>query len=352
MQNTRNLNEENERIKRSYLQYLRHAKGLSPTSIDKAATAILRLERAIDFKSLAALNEEDAETFRNDLALSPTGKTGKPMSQVSRVNIQVVVRTFLNWLADQPGYKKKITHSFAAYFGPNRKEQTVANANRLKAAATPEQTAHAFRLMPTATVFERRNRALFAFMVLTGARIDAVASLKVGHVDMVEGCVFQDGAEVRTKFSKTFTTYFLPVEKMYEDCLGAWIRELTVTHLFGPGDPLFPKPKIDRTSADGFQNGGLSKGHYKCNDQLRKFIKATFVAAGLPPFTPHRFRNTLVSMSNRFIITPEELKAVSMNLGHSSVRTTIDDYGQLSPQRQGEVLKTLRKRIREAEGMD
>ena len=50
-------------------------------------------------------------------------------------------------------------------------------------------------------------------------------------------------------------------------------------------------------------------------------------------------------------VTPEELKAVSMNLGHSSVRTTIDDYGQLSPQRQGEVLKALRKRIREAEGL-
>ncbi|MCZ8333090.1 MAG: hypothetical protein O9328_02400, partial [Rhodobacteraceae bacterium] len=135
------------------------------------------------------------------------------------------------------------------------------------------------------------------------------------------------------------------------DCLGEWISELTVTHLFGPGDPLFPKPKIEGAGIDGFRCGGLSKDHYKWNDQLRKFIKATFVAAGLPPFTPHRFRNTLVAMSNRFIVTPEELKAVSMNLGHSSVRTTIDDYGQLSPQRQGEVLKALRKRIREAEGL-
>jgi integrase/recombinase XerD len=98
--------------------------------------------------------------------------------------------------------------------------------------------------MPTSTSFERRDRALFAFMVLTGARIDAVASLKIGRVDLIEGCVFQDGAEVRTKFSKTFTTWFLPVDQVYEQCLADWVRELTIKHLFAPSDPLFPKPKM------------------------------------------------------------------------------------------------------------
>lgn len=349
MESTRKSNEDNERIKRAYLRYLRNAKGLSETTIDKAASAILRLENAIAFKSFLSLNEDDAEAFREDLTSSLTGKTGKPMTAVSRVNIQVTVRAFIQWLADQPRYKTKITHSFAKYFSPNRKEKTIANSGRLKAAATPEQTSHAFRLMPTKSTFDRRNKALFALMVLTGARIDAVASLKVGHIDVVEGCVFQDGAEVRTKFSKSFTTWFLPVEQMYEDCLSNWIKELTENHLFGPTDPLFPKPQIKASRAEGYQNVGLSREHYKSNDQLRKFIKASFSAAGLPPFTPHRFRNTLVAMSNRYITTPEQLKAVSMNFGHSSVQMTVDGYGQISPQRQGEVIKALRKNIRDAQ---
>lgn len=53
-------------------------------------------------------------------------------------------------------------------------------------------------------------------------------------------------------------------------------------------------------------------------------------------------------MSNRYVTTPEELKAVSMNLGHSSIQTTVDDYGRISPERQGEVLKQLREKVRKA----
>lgn len=346
MESTRKFNEANERIKRVYSHYLRNAKGYSENSVNKAADAILRLEKSTEFKSFAALNIEDVEAFRDHLTNAATGKTGRPMAPVSRVNIQVPVRSFIHWLADQPGYKSKITHSFAAYFGPLLKEMRIAHSGRLKPAATPEQAVHAFRQMPVATVFDRRDRALFAFMVLTGARIDAVASLKIGHVDLTEGCVFQDGATVRTKFSKTFTTWFLPVGQEYEECLADWIRELTKDHLFGPSDPLFPKPKMQISPADGFQFVGLTRDHYKSNDSLRRFIKETFAAAGLPPFTPHRFRNTLVQMSNRYVTTVEELKAVSMNMGHSSIQTTVDDYGQISPQRQGEIIKRLRERVR------
>lgn len=352
MESTRKSNEDNERIKRAYLRYIRNAKGYSETSVNKVADALLRLETAVDFKSFATLTIEDAETFRDHLTNHVTGKTGKPIAPVSRVNIQVVVRAFIHWLADQSGFKSKITHSFAEYFGPLKKELRVAHSGRLKPAATPEQAAHAFKQMPTSTVFDRRDRALFAFMVLTGARIDAIASLKIGHVDLTEGCVFQDGAEVRTKFSKTFTTWFLPVGQVYEDCLSDWIRELTVEHLFGPTDPLFPKPKMAISPTDGFQFVALSREHYKTNESLRKFIKQTFAAAGLPPFTPHRFRNTLVAMSNRYVTTAEELKAVSMNLGHSSVQMTVDGYGQISPQRQGEVIKQLRKKVRNAQAKD
>ena len=67
--------------------------------------------------------------------------------------------------------------------------------------------------------------------------------------------------------------------------------------------------------------------------------------AGLPPFTPHRFRNTVVQMCNRFVTTPEDLKAVSNNLGHRDVRMTVDGYGQISQERQGEVMKRMRDRM-------
>ena len=61
-------------------------------------------------------------------------------------------------------------------------------------------------MMPFNSDIERRNRALIAFTLLTGARDSAIASGKLKHVDLVAGCVFQDAREVRSKFSKTFTT--------------------------------------------------------------------------------------------------------------------------------------------------
>ena len=51
-------------------------------------------------------------------------------------------------------------------------------------------------------------------------------------------------------------------------------------------------------------------------------------------------------MSNGYVTTAEELKAVSMNLGHSSIHTTVDDYGSISPQRQGEIMQALRRKVR------
>lgn len=62
--------------------------------------------------------------------------------------------------------------------------------------------------MPHQTDIEKRNRALIAFALLTGAQDSAIASMKLKHVDLIENCVNQDPREVNTKFSKTFNTFF------------------------------------------------------------------------------------------------------------------------------------------------
>ena len=73
-----------------------------------------------------------------------------------------------------------------------------------------EQIEHVLSKMPVGSEIERRNRALVAFTLLTGARDSAIASLKLKHVDLIAGCVDQDAREVKTKFSKTFSTFFFP----------------------------------------------------------------------------------------------------------------------------------------------
>ena len=63
------------------------------------------------------------------------------------------------------------------------------------------------RTMCGKTAVERRNRALIAFTLLTGARVAALASARVRYIDLVEEVFYQDAREVRTKFSKTFESH-------------------------------------------------------------------------------------------------------------------------------------------------
>ena len=54
------------------------------------------------------------------------------------------------------------------------------------------QIEHVIQAMPATSDIERRNRALIAFILLTGARDGAVSSFKLKHVVITEGKVIQD----------------------------------------------------------------------------------------------------------------------------------------------------------------
>ncbi len=71
-----------------------------------------------------------------------------------------------------------------------------------------------------------------------------------------------------------------------------------------------------------------------------KLFREVFTAAGLPYFNPHSFRSTLEQLGERICNSPESFKAWSQNLGHEGVLTTFTSYGQVSPQRQAELIRT------------
>jgi integrase/recombinase XerD len=86
---------------------------------------------------------------------------------------------------------------------------------------TIAQIEHVIQAMPANSDIERRNRALIAFALVTGARDSAIASFKLKHIDIAAGKVIQDAREVRTKFSKSFTTVFFPRRRPCPaDCRG------------------------------------------------------------------------------------------------------------------------------------
>ena len=118
------------------------------------------------------------------------------------------LKPFFQWLSMQEGYKSRINYPDAEYFNLSENDVRVATAKRIQLVPTIEQIKSVINFMPSNTPLEMRNRCLIAFILATGGRDSAIASLKLKHVDLVVGSVYFDAREVKTKFSKTFTTHF------------------------------------------------------------------------------------------------------------------------------------------------
>ncbi|MFK5915587.1 MAG: site-specific integrase [Woeseiaceae bacterium] len=336
-------NANNERIKRKYLTFLKQAKGQNEASIDAVAKAIARFESFNRYKDFKAFHFEQAIQFKKYLAKQTHHKTGEKLSLATLNGAVRHMRAFIQWLSQETGYKSRIKYSDAEYFNLSEKETRTAKAKRKKPVATIEQIKHVLMVMPNVTAIEKRDRALIAFTLLTGARDSAIASLKLKHVDFKADTVYQDAREVNTKFSKTFTTYFFPVGDDVRDIVFEWVEYLKNECLMGNDDPLFPKTKMSQNNDHNFQVAGLLPEHWSSAAAIRKIFKDAFALAELPSFNPHSFRNTLAMLGETLCYSVEEFKAWSQNLGHDGVLTTLYSYGEVQESRQADIFKQFKE---------
>lgn len=334
-------NAENERIKRTYFTHLKLARGLSEASIDAAAKAIHRFETSTGFRSFKKFHIEQAIAFRRRLDEAVSARDGKPLSKATVLQTLNLLRAFILWLAEQPGYRRNVRYSDAEYFRQSEKDTRIAKAPQERSVPTPDQIEGALRGMPAGTDIEKRNRALIAFTWLTGVRDGALASLKIKHINLQEGRVNQDPREVKTKASKALVTTFFPVDGAALEIVTQWIEFLTRERLWGLDDPLFPATLVQQGAEQKFMVTGLARHHWSDAGPIRRIFKGAFEAFGLPGFNPHSFRHALAMLGERTCTTPEEFKAWSQNLGHEQVLTTFSSYGEVAPHRQAEIIKRL-----------
>ena len=109
----------------------------------------------------------------------------------------------------------------------------------------------------------------------------------------------------------------------------------------GLGDPLFPKTKIVQGADRKFQTAGLERLCWSNATPIRSIFRNAFVAAGLPYFNPHSFRNTLARLGLQRCPMGEQFQAWSQNLGHEKMLTTFTSYGKLDRLQQRDILKSL-----------
>jgi site-specific recombinase XerD len=334
-------NSSNERIKRQYFAFLKEAKRHSEPTVDAVAKALARFEADTRYRDFKAFHFEQAVAFKRRLAEQRSERSGEKLSKATLNATLAHLKRFFQWLACQSGYKSRLRYSDAEYFNLSEKETRIATARRQQTAPTIEQVKHVLATMPTDTDIHRRDRALIAFTLLTGARDRAIASFKLKHVDLDAMCVHQDAREVCIKFSKTFTTYFFPVGEDVSSIVADWVRYLRTELLWGNDDALFPATRVAVGKTRQFEVGGLDRAHWSSAARIRAIFREAFLVTGLPYFNPHSFRTTLVRLGQEKCQSPEQFKAWSQNLGHEGVLTTFYSYGSVESRRQGVLIRAL-----------
>ena len=316
----------------------------SVKTIDAALAALSRFEEFSKGRPFHRLHPSLVDTFKAHLAESESDETGEPYSRSTVVHTLMHCQAFFEWLASRRGYRRIEAEAINA-FQPSR--DYLARFDRLvtRPIATLEELSEVLAQMPDGSLEERRDRAIFACLMVYGLRIDAAASLRLGSVDPNDMSIYQDAKHVRVKNSRSQKTLPFPFDGLALSVFGAWVRELRDNGLPGHS-ALFPKTPTVRSLDAGSRVAGLDLTCWKQPAHLRDVVRRACEEAGRPYYHPHSFRKTLARAILEARPDIDTFWAAAQNLGHKDMMTTLQHYGVPSDDRRRQLIAGLSSRDR------
>jgi len=325
---------DNERVKHRYFDKVVHGFGKDDKTRRKIVSALSVFDEFTSYKDFKLFRYEDAKGFQKHLI------TKYSHSMQTAYRTMQATRDFFVWLKEQEGYKK------LKYDDINSLRLSLKDAEKAKM-SKPRKTIDiekweemVLNIKPKDEV-EIRGKAMFACLLITGIRIDALISLKIGDLDLDKNYLFQDANHVDTKGSRSHKTDFWKLKPEIKQILIEWVDALKKEHDFKDEDPLFPKIQITSNELLQFEKDGFRKEFLKQANVVRKELSRQFENANLDYYTPHTIRNSLTDLFFSCDLTMEQLKAVSQNLSHKSLITTIGSYYNISEQRKSQAIEEL-----------
>jgi site-specific recombinase XerC len=329
------MNPSNDRLRHGYIEHRRDAEKVSDKAIDASMRHLSELERFIHGKDFEDLTKAEAKAFADWVHQRPSKAGGEKLSDSSIVHTLSDVRRFYDWLITFKG--RKVDLEAVARLTPSRRVLMGLKSQPDKAVPTPDQIRQMVTVIGDQTMTARRDRALVAFIYLTGMRVGAVISLRCKHVDVAGRRVFQDAREVNTKFGKNMLTNWFPVGDDIEQIVVSWIAE-RLENGADPDAPLFPATPRYRLPGDQTPE---KEAFWKTAAPVRDVFREACQKAGIPFINPHALRSTLMQLGLELCATWEELKAWSQNLGHETLDTSMVHYGKLDTNRQNALMQGL-----------
>lgn len=329
----------NDELRHEWRLSLEQGRGLKRSTVNAKLAALRDYEIFTSGRAFLKLRKSDVTAFKEYLLTMPSAVTGECRSCSTVVHVFDHCRDFFSWLANQKE-GRNLDREAIEWLTATRADKERARAVPPKPVPSLAEAEAVFAAMPDVTLHNRRDRAVFATLLLTAIRADALASLTLGSIDLGRNAVWQDSRTVRTKNSKSFTVFFMPFFPKAREALEVWITEL---HNLGLAshDALFPRDaELVRIEAGEH----LIAGEFPVwagSTQVRAIVRNAFKNAGLPQHSPHVFRHMLTKHIFGLRPPAEDLLAFSINLGHRRLETTMDPYGRPDDEARGRLIAGL-----------
>lgn len=337
-------NLENEKLKRAYRRFLADSEGFSDSTIRSIEKAIWKYEDFSKHAPFGKFNEKTAKGFKDWLAARSGGKDGGGLSLASQYHHLRHLRDFFTWLSGQPGYKSRINPFNVRYLKLDKSKTRIATTPARQEYPSLDYVKTLCESIAIKTEVDQRDRALIAFALLSGMRDAAIVSLPMECFDPERLLIFQDPKRgVKTKFSKAITTTLVPFDNGLLGYVLEWQKFLKAEKLFSNVNPLFPRTKVEQRSETDlcFEGTEIEPVFWQSAQGMRHIFCQRAQEAGLRYYSPHKFRHATVAEAGRRCRTPEEFRAISQNLGHENVGTTLSSYGKLDDTRVSELIKKM-----------
>ncbi len=328
------INRENWIEVKAYLRYLTKVRQQDEQTVKKRRSQLRHLLEWCDQRSFERARSIDPTfpayllTARND------GKEGLLSAESLKSSCEVA-RRFFEWLKMvKPRKYGGVSSGWIDTLRPSRSRgmQSVVHEHQFYTYAEILKVA---ALQPD-TLRKKRDQAAMAFMFVSGIRAGAFISLPADCVDVKNRRVYQVPARgVRTKNDKAAITSMLPIPELIK-VVDEWDRNVRENAPAGSAWYAHLNPR-----GGGFCSRSeeeISDGRSKI---LARGMKIICDMAGIRYLSPHKERHGHAVFALQHVRDMAGLKAVSMNLMHSSVAITDGVYGTLTNDDAHEIIEGL-----------
>lgn len=327
-------------MKKKYIEFLTSAKQLSQTTAESKLKSIYKYDDYTKQSDYKTLNTDTARAFQKYLQkLTFRNQTisGQTVYQTLKD-----VQEFFVWLSEKPGYKSKISYEKIQHLNPSF--STIQMANNRPPRAYPTNLTYIKKLILSIKGTEEidlRDKAIIAMLIMTGMRVEALATLPVGCVDMDRWLIDQNPDKgVKTKFSKRIYTVIIKIDSIFVEAVEEWFQFLKKKNVPST-HPLFPK--ADHIHEQGtfiFINNKLSDRCMR-GSQISRILQERCKQASEKYYSAHTLRHLHERTVEKAAGRTEQIKALSQNMGHNNLYTTLDCYGYINDTDRINILNTL-----------